>query len=163
MDVSNNLAVVAMADRKVAIYNLNQGVVPYRQTMSVLHKQTRCITAFPTADGFCIGSIEGRVGVQYIDPKEEQQGGKNFSFKCHRDLQLIHAVNDIKFHPQYGRWPPPLLHEHLCFRILCASFLPLCSLPRVDTIALLLGARSQTSTPCRDTTLFELHNSLGLL
>jgi mRNA export factor len=52
-----------------------------------------------------LGSIEGRVAIQYIEPKSPKD---NFTFKCHRSQpsqpnqpQDIYAVNDIAFHPQY--------------------------------------------------------------
>lgn len=55
--------------------------------------------------GFALGSIEGRVAIQYIEPQNPKD---NFTFKCHRSqpqqpnqAQDIYAVNDIVFHPQY--------------------------------------------------------------
>jgi len=106
MDVKDELMVVACADKKVYIYQLDGGAVkPFRAVDTVLNMQTRCISAWPTKDGFCVGSIEGRVGVQHIDPaKSNANPSKDFSFKCHRDTQksMIHSVNDISFHPIYG-------------------------------------------------------------
>jgi mRNA export factor len=60
-----------------------------------------------TADnpGFAIGSIEGRVGIQYIEDTTNSTPSKNFSFKCHRDEKTIpnvYPVNAISFHPIYG-------------------------------------------------------------
>lgn len=52
-----------------------------------------------------MGSVEGRVAIQYINPQNPKD---NFTFKCHRSngtpngYQDIYAVNDIAFHPIHG-------------------------------------------------------------
>lgn len=51
-----------------------------------------------------VGSIEGRVGVEYIT---ESETSKPFSFRCHRitdmyNTELIYPVNAIAVHPTYG-------------------------------------------------------------
>lgn len=53
----------------------------------------------PNGAGYAIGSIEGRVGIQYI---EEKKPGDNFAFKCHRNENNAYAVNAISFHPVHG-------------------------------------------------------------
>jgi len=60
---------------------------------SPLKFQSRCISLFPNCTGYAIGSIEGRVGIQYIDEPPPQPIGapvqdppvdtRNFCFKCH--------------------------------------------------------------------------------
>jgi len=65
------------------------------------------VSCFPDAKGFAIGSIEGRVAIQYF---EEKDSGSNFSFRCHRkdppsgskEPVQVFAVNDIVFHQQQG-------------------------------------------------------------
>lgn len=57
------------------------------------------MSCFIDGSGFAIGSIEGRVSLQYVDDKQQHQ---NFAFKCHRDGNNIYAVNSISFHPVYG-------------------------------------------------------------
>merc|ERR1712001_140681 len=55
--------------------------------------------------GFALGSIEGRVAIQYANAQNPKD---NFTFKCHRSngvtngFQDIYAVNDIAFHPVHG-------------------------------------------------------------
>lgn len=48
-----------------------------------------------------MGSIEGRVALEYINAGEG--GTKNFAFKCHRmkdgDKEVIYPVNAVAFHP----------------------------------------------------------------
>lgn len=55
--------------------------------------------------GYAVGSIEGRVAVEYIDPNAESQKRK-FAFKCHRlkaenDEDTIFPVNALAFHSRY--------------------------------------------------------------
>lgn len=97
IDVRENLMVVATADRSVLVYDVS-GSQPreHVRKQSPLKYQTRCVSCFPDMSGFAIGSIEGRVGIQYNNKAQES---KNFSFKCHRQDQDVYAVNDIAFHP----------------------------------------------------------------
>lgn len=112
-DVCDNLAVVCTADMNVInTYQLDKGVQDYRQVPfhHSMKMQIRCISAFkpePNAQhgttmaayGFALGSIGGRVGIQYIDPALEKKEA-NFSFKCHRENSTqVHVVNSIAFHP----------------------------------------------------------------
>ncbi len=55
--------------------------------------------------GYAVGSIEGRVAVEYIDPSAESQKRK-FAFKCHRQKadngeDTIFPVNALAFHPRF--------------------------------------------------------------
>ena len=101
MDVRHPLLVVGTAERKVCIYDLSSAnwQQPYRVEDSPLRHQTRCVAAFPDREGFAIGSIEGRVGIHHVDPKNAH---RNFAFKCHRENNDIYAVNCIAFHPTFG-------------------------------------------------------------
>ncbi|KAJ2708699.1 RNA export factor gle2, partial [Coemansia spiralis] len=97
MDCINPLLVVATADRKVLIFDMANPTAPFETAESPLKWQTRTISCFTKKDGYAIGSIEGRVGIQYIDPKMKD---RNFSFKCHRESLTslrsnIYAVNSI--------------------------------------------------------------------
>ncbi|KZV59679.1 Poly(A)+ RNA export protein [Peniophora sp. CONT] len=107
MDVVYPLLVVGTAERHVQIFNLSNPTQPFKTMTSPLKWQTRVISCFPAANGFAVGSVEGRVAIQYVEDKDSQN---NFSFKCHRkdsapntkDQSLVFAVNDITFHPQQG-------------------------------------------------------------
>ena len=98
MDIIGNLCVVGTADNKILIYNLQNPTQQYKLKASPLTMQTRCISCFPNQTGFAIGSIEGRVGIQYIEDNMET---KNFTFKCHRDNSNAFAINSLAFH-RYG-------------------------------------------------------------
>ncbi|KAG9510625.1 mRNA export factor, partial [Fragariocoptes setiger] len=109
-DVLYPMAVVSTANRGIVIYKLDPTPTEYRTSSdSPLKFQHRCVSIFcderkePT--GYAIGSTEGRVAVQYVQPKDPKS---NFTFKCHRSngttstTQDIYAVNDIAFHPEHG-------------------------------------------------------------
>lgn len=100
MDVVSNLLVIGTAERMVLVYNLQNPGAPFKNIQSPLKWQTRCIACFPDGKGFAIGSIEGRVGIQYV---EEKDSSMNFSFKCHRGTNNeVYSVNSMSFHPVHG-------------------------------------------------------------
>ncbi|KAM0952921.1 putative transcription factor WD40-like family [Dioscorea sansibarensis] len=90
------LMVVGTADRNLIVFNLQNPQTEFKRVMSPLKYQTRCVAAFPDQQGFLVGSIEGRVGVQHLD---DAQQSKNFTFKCHREGTEIYSVNSLNFHP----------------------------------------------------------------
>ncbi|KAK9791836.1 hypothetical protein WJX73_006514 [Symbiochloris irregularis] len=96
--LQGNLLVLGLAERHVLIFDLKNPSRPFKQAMSNLKFQTRCMAAFPGGDGFVQGSLEGRVACQWLDANSQKN---SFSFKCHRDAQgqTIHAVNSVAFHP----------------------------------------------------------------
>lgn len=71
LDVKGTLMVIATAGRHVQIYNLNNPSIVYKTLASPLKMQTRCVGAFIDSTGFAIGSIEGRVGIQYVEDKDQ--------------------------------------------------------------------------------------------
>ncbi|KAI8970235.1 WD40-repeat-containing domain protein [Mycotypha africana] len=101
MDTKKGLLVAATADRHVMVYDLNNPTVVFKHATSPLKWQTRTVSCFIDGSGYAIGSIEGRVGIQYL---QDSDIAKSFSFKCHRDdaAKAVYSVNDIKFHPVYG-------------------------------------------------------------
>ncbi|KAG0255372.1 hypothetical protein BGZ95_005780 [Linnemannia exigua] len=106
MDSVFPLLVAATADRHLVIYNLNNPSTPFKSMTSPLKWQTRTISCFPAGNGYGIGSIEGRVAIQYVEDKDSSL---NFSFKCHReggqtvrDKATVYSVNCINWHPIHG-------------------------------------------------------------
>ncbi|KAG9010988.1 hypothetical protein FRB94_009034 [Tulasnella sp. JGI-2019a] len=106
MDVAQLLLVIATAERQICTVNLAQPDTIYKKIDSPLKWQTRTIACFPAGDGYAVGSVEGRVAIQYI---EEKDSSNNFSFKCHRkdaanskDGTSVYSVNAISFHLQHG-------------------------------------------------------------
>ncbi|CAG8620217.1 10724_t:CDS:2 [Funneliformis caledonium] len=100
LDVTYPVLVVGCAERHVQMFDLSKNPsTPVKSIVSPLKWQTRCISTFLNRTGYAIGSIEGRVGIQYFEEKDNQS---SFSFKCHREQNHVHAVNAISFHPIYG-------------------------------------------------------------
>jgi len=94
-DVRNGIGIFGTADRKIIAYDLQKPQNPAFAEHSPLKFQTRCVRLFADNKGFAVGSIEGRVGIQYFD-KSMHAG--NFAFRCHRpNANDIYAVNDIAF------------------------------------------------------------------
>lgn len=99
LSLTADRAVVAMAERKVSVYDLHAlkmlaeqaggtsdrqdvlDVAPWQQRESSLKFMTRAIACMPDGTGFATSSIEGRVGVEWFDPEEQK---KTYAFKCHR-------------------------------------------------------------------------------
>ncbi|KAK2079795.1 Poly(A)+ RNA export protein rae1 [Prototheca wickerhamii] len=99
---SGNIMVAATAERHIQIFNLANPQTPWKTEMSPLKFQTRCVACFPDAKGYLLGSVEGRVAVQYVDDPPPPAKGDSFTFKCHRSTTDIYAVNGISFHPRFG-------------------------------------------------------------
>lgn len=104
MDVSStNMAVVATSGRRNAFIDLRN--IPADEEVSILldresslKYQTRCIKFFPDSTGIAVGSIEGRVAIEYLDDIGVASGKKKYAFKCHRISDTIYPVNTIAFH-----------------------------------------------------------------
>ena len=96
---------VATAARRVVLVDLRSPAEPMQTRESSLKCATRCIAMMPSASGFTLGSVEGRVAVEYVDPSPEAQA-RRYAFKCHRTtaqgVDTPHPVNAIAFHPTYG-------------------------------------------------------------
>lgn len=106
LDVKDNLLVVGTADRYINVISLADPTKIYKTVQSPLKFQTRVVSCFKEANGYAVGSIEGRCAIQYV---EEKDSSSNFSFKCHRenqpnnkDVSNVYSVNAISFHPEHG-------------------------------------------------------------
>ncbi|KAK1080626.1 hypothetical protein LTR33_005383 [Friedmanniomyces endolithicus] len=132
-------AIIAMAERKIFVYDLQAlrmlvdqagrsangtgpnhdvtEIVPWQQRESSLKFMTRAIACMPDGEGFATSSIEGRVGVEWLEAGEQ---GKTYAFKCHRqtttaavgigedeeeeqkEVDVVYPVNALAFHPLHG-------------------------------------------------------------
>ncbi|KFM64989.1 mRNA export factor, partial [Stegodyphus mimosarum] len=108
-DVVYPMAVVGTAGRGIIVYQLEGQPQEFKKIESPLKYQHRSVSIFldkkSAPCGFALGSVEGRVAIQYVNPQNPKD---NFTFKCHRSngtsngYQDIFAVNDIAFHPVHG-------------------------------------------------------------
>ena len=57
--------------------------------------QSTCIEIFTDCKGYALGSVEGRVAIQYFEDNSNPK--RSFAFKCHRQGNKVFAVNAISF------------------------------------------------------------------
>jgi len=102
-DIVYPRCVIGTALNQIHIYDL-QTHRKVDQIPSPLSHQMRTISVFPDGMGFAVGSVEGRVGIQYFSEKN-----KNFAFRCHREQpqgrpseSLVYPVNNISFNRKYN-------------------------------------------------------------
>ncbi|KYQ91989.1 WD40 repeat-containing protein [Tieghemostelium lacteum] len=100
MDCNSPLLVAATADKKIVVYDLNNPSREYMKKDSPLPKfQARSLACFPDHTGYALGTIEGRVAIEYFDGPQENK----FTFKCHRENDTTaYSVNCIQFAAPYG-------------------------------------------------------------
>jgi cell cycle arrest protein BUB3 len=113
MDVYRNRILVATsAGRRLVLVDYRYGKAKLLlDRESSLKYQTRTVQFFPNGQGYALGSIEGRVAVEYIPPElltdatttttihHSALGKKNYAFKCHRIQDTVYPVNAIAFCP----------------------------------------------------------------
>lgn len=104
-DGVGNRLVVATANRHIAIWDLRKMQEPSQRRLSSLKTQSRSLHCMPDRKGFALGSVEGRVAVEYFDISADVQA-KKYAFKCHRQVvdgvDTVYPVNAIVWHPSYG-------------------------------------------------------------
>jgi len=101
-DIVYPRCVIGTALNQIHVYDLTS-MKKIEQILSPLTHQMRTIAIFPDTMGFAVGSVEGRVGIQYF-----QEKSKNFAFRCHRETPpqrssecLVYPVNSICFNRKY--------------------------------------------------------------
>uniref|UniRef100_K3WCF8 Anaphase-promoting complex subunit 4 WD40 domain-containing protein n=1 Tax=Globisporangium ultimum (strain ATCC 200006 / CBS 805.95 / DAOM BR144) TaxID=431595 RepID=K3WCF8_GLOUD len=106
MDLRSHLLVVATSKREVGVYDLRNFNHPLEKKESPLKYQTRCVRVFPDLQGYAMGSIEGRVALEYFGDATNDDKKRSYAFKCHRgkvdDQVVIYPINTIAFHPTFG-------------------------------------------------------------
>jgi cell cycle arrest protein BUB3 len=104
----SHLAIVACSGRRTVVVDVTTPsqarIVIDRE--SSLKYQTRTIRCFADGQAIAVGSVEGRVAVEYLDDPALGGTGANqrnqYAFKCHRVGDLVYPVNCIAFHPRFG-------------------------------------------------------------
>ena len=69
MDTKDNLLVIGTADRRISVFTLSNPTTVYKTLPSPLKYQTRVVSCFTTANGFAVGSVEGRAAIQYVEDR----------------------------------------------------------------------------------------------
>lgn len=85
VDASHQRIVVATSGRRNCFFDIRAGkaeLVLDRE--SSLKFQTRCVKFFPEGTGIALGSVEGRVGIEFLDELGIAAPMKRYAFKCHR-------------------------------------------------------------------------------
>jgi len=101
MDLKGPMLCVALANKKVVIFDVRNPSKPVKEMITLLKHQLRCISIFPNQSGFQLDSVEGRCAVHYIN-EDVDRNQKNFAFKCHRKSSNVFAVNQVRFNQQFG-------------------------------------------------------------
>lgn len=73
MSVSDVRAVIGTSNRHIWVYDMRSLVEPEQRRVSSLKFQTRCVRVFPDQMGYAVGSVEGRVAVEYFDTSKVSQ------------------------------------------------------------------------------------------
>lgn len=102
VDPTHQRVVVATSGRRTCFVDLRGGKAELvLERESSLKFQTRCVKFFPQGNGIALGSVEGRVGVEFLDELSIPSPMKRYAFKCHRVNDTVYPVNCISFHPQF--------------------------------------------------------------
>ena len=105
LSLASSRAVVAMAERKVSVYDLGAlkslvdqqagstsdsqdvlNIEPWQDRLSNLKFMARDVACNPDGSGFATSSIEGRVSVEYFSPERDEE---KYAFKCHRQTSNL--------------------------------------------------------------------------
>lgn len=111
MDYNRNMIVVSTSGRKTCVIDVRKlgekcvdemaKIVLVRD--SSLRYQTRVVKFLPNGSGIAVGSIEGRVAIEFFEELGiYSHGMKKYAFKCHRIGDTVYPVNSIEFHPSHG-------------------------------------------------------------
>lgn len=84
--LSGNRLIVGTSNRHVLIYDVRSLAQPEQRRESSLMNQTRIIRGFPDTTGYALGSIEGRVAVEYFNPDQNVQKNK-YAFKVGKTMR----------------------------------------------------------------------------
>lgn len=105
VDVARNRVVVGTSGRRICVIDIR---APHSAELildreSYLKYQTRTVKFFPDGNAIALGSIEGRVAVEYLDEIGlDSQEKQKYAFKCHRVGDIVYPVNCITFNPRFG-------------------------------------------------------------
>lgn len=86
-DVDYPMAIVGTAGRGLIVYSLENKPTEFKRNESPLKFQHRAVSIFrdkkKTPTGYALGSIEGRVAIQYVSSKRSEKWKKSFKINMH--------------------------------------------------------------------------------
>jgi cell cycle arrest protein BUB3 len=102
MDIHQGHVVVATSGRRTCMVDIRNPSTPelVLDRESSLKFQTRCVQFFPDGHSLALGSVEGRVGIEFLEELGLPASMKKYAFKCHRINDTVYPVNCIAFHPR---------------------------------------------------------------
>ncbi|KAG2432702.1 hypothetical protein HYH02_006685 [Chlamydomonas schloesseri] len=110
MSAGSDRLVVATSARHVLIYDVRKlvggaaGEALEQHRESSLKYQTRSVAVYTDGRGYAMGSVEGRVAMEFFDAADAQ--ANKYAFKCHRRNEggkdVVYPVHSIAFHSGYG-------------------------------------------------------------
>lgn len=112
MDSLGFLMVVALAARRVVVFDVRKPTTPFQEKYSQLKHQSRCVACWPDAMGYVIGSVDGSVSVDYVQQPRPDYNGV---FTCHRDRNGPISINAVRFNPSTGAFATAASDGHVFF------------------------------------------------
>lgn len=106
MDLVGMQLLVCTSRETIVRYDVRQMDHPLEVRESPLKYPMRHAALFPNGQGYCLGSLEGRVAVEFLptpSAPEAPMRHKAYTFKCHRSVvegrTMVYPVNFLTFHP----------------------------------------------------------------
>lgn len=97
-DAVGVVLVVALAARKLVVFDVRKPATPFRRRYSLLSRQSRALACWPDAMGYAVGAVDGQVSVESIQPNS-----RDGSFACHDGRNgTSTCINAMQFHPTSG-------------------------------------------------------------
>ncbi|XP_065860520.1 mitotic checkpoint protein BUB3.3 [Euphorbia lathyris] len=100
MSLSGFYLMVAVGT-SVNIYDLRNLEKAVELKESRMDVKINCITSFPYSKGYAVGSIDGRVALDFLSPSDSNKG---YTFRCHpkskNGRKHLVSINDIAFSPR---------------------------------------------------------------
>jgi cell cycle arrest protein BUB3 len=101
---------ISTAGKRLIIIDVHQLNTPTPTATITLNResslkyQSRICKFFPDGIGLAIGSIEGRVAIEFLQELDVSPPSnmKKYAFKCHRSNDIVYPVNALAFHPTLG-------------------------------------------------------------
>lgn len=94
-DANDRVLVLALAGNRILIRPFNDlgGLHDTREL--AMHYQVCSLACYPSGEGFAVGTLDGRVLMEFFDLDPHVQDTKRFTFRCHRKVNKATEVDDV--------------------------------------------------------------------